>query len=75
MQQAQVQPESQYVQPQSAPVQAAPVYTAPVKQAPAAAQPSRQEMEKKLQAYKDLLDCDILTQAEYDEKVRELMRG
>lgn len=74
-QQAQVQPEPQYVQPQSAPVQAAPVYTAPVKQAPAAAQPSRQEMEKKLQAYKDLLDCDILTQAEYDEKVRELMRG
>lgn len=74
-QQAKVQPESQYVQPQSAPVQAAPVYTAPVKQAPAAAQPSRQEMEKKLQAYKDLLDCDILTQAEYDEKVRELMRG
>ena len=74
-QQAKVQPEPQYVQPQSAPVQAAPVYTAPVKQAPAAAQPSRQEMEKKLQAYKDLLDCDILTQAEYDEKVRELMRG
>lgn len=74
-QQAQVQPEPQYVQPQSAPVQAAPVYTAPVKQAPATAQPSRQEMEKKLQAYKDLLDCDILTQAEYDEKVRELMRG
>ena len=73
-QQAKVQPEPQYVQPQSAPVQAAPVYTAPVKQAPAAAQPSRQEMEKKLQAYKDLLDCDILTQAEYDEKVRELMR-
>lgn len=74
-QQAKVQPEPQYVQPQSAPVQAAPVYTAPVKQAPATAQPSRQEMEKKLQAYKDLLDCDILTQAEYDEKVRELMRG
>lgn len=75
-QESYVRPEPQYEAPRQ-PVQPArpaqPVQ--PVQQAPATAQPSRQEMEKKLQAYKDLLDCGILTQAEYDEKVRELMRG
>jgi len=35
----------------------------------------RQEMEKKMQAYKDLLDCGILTQQEYDQKINELKRA
>lgn len=33
----------------------------------------RLETEKKRQAYKDLLDCGILTQEEYNQKIRELM--
>lgn len=73
-----VQPEPQSVY--SAPVQETPVqpqsepqYTVP--EPPKAAAPKRndQEIAKQLQAYKDLLDCGILSQEEYDQKVRELM--
>jgi len=64
------------VQPQYEPQQAAPVpppqpaaetYTAP--------QANPQDLEKKLQACKDLLDCGILTQEEYEQEVRKIMRG
>lgn len=73
-----VQPEPQSVY--SAPVQETPVqpqsepqYTVP--EPPKAAAPKRNDREiaKQLQAYKDLLDCGILSQEEYDQKVRELM--
>lgn len=70
------------------PVQAAPVqpqsqprYTAPeppvqpVQPEPAAPQANAQDTEKKRQALQDLLDCGILTQAEYEEKIRELTHG
>lgn len=33
------------------------------------------EIQKKIRAYKDLLDCGILTQEEYDQYIRELTRG
>lgn len=61
------QHEPRYTAP-AAPVQ--PVqqtYTAP---APAASA----EVEKTIRAYKDLLDCGILSQEEYDQKIRELGR-
>ena len=32
-------------------------------------------IQKEMEAYKDLLDCGILTQEEYDQKIRDLMRG
>lgn len=65
-------------EPQAAyapPVQEEPRYAAYTPEPaarPAAARPSQQEVEKKLQAYKDLLDCGILTQEEYDQQVYEL---
>lgn len=66
------------------PVQASPVQPQPESQPVGAelpkqaaqqetAQADSQDMEKKLQAYKDLLACGILTQEEYDQKVREMM--
>ena len=33
------------------------------------------DVQKQIQAYRDLLDCGILSQEEYDSKVRELTRG
>lgn len=74
--------------PYTAPVYAAPAQSQPAPRytayesaapAPAAApaapapQPAAQGNSKQLQAYKDLLDCGILTQEEYDQKIRELM--
>ncbi len=71
------QPEAQRVY--SAPVQETPVqpqsdplYSVP-EQPQAAPQRNDQEIAKQIQAYKDLLDCGILSQAEYDQKMRELM--
>jgi len=56
-----------------APVQPrpAPQYTAPAAPAP---RPVSQDVDKQLLAYKNLLDCGILTQEEYDQKVSELTR-
>lgn len=46
-------------------------HPSPVANAPTAPKNVQKEME----AYKDLLDCGILTQEEYDQKIRELTRG
>ena len=54
------QPEPRYVTPEP------PRQTAQTKDA---------DIQKKIQAYKDLLDCGILTQEEYDQNIRELTRG
>ncbi|MBQ8655358.1 MAG: SHOCT domain-containing protein [Clostridia bacterium] len=64
-------PPAQPVQPQPIHMQPA----QPVQPKPAAPQADPQDIDRKLQAYKDLLDCGILSQAEYDQKVRELTRG
>lgn len=37
------------------------------------AQVNNQDVQKKIQAYKDLLECGILTQEECDQKIRELL--
>lgn len=58
---AQSQPAPQYTAYEPAPAPAAP-----------APQAAAQGNSKQLQAYKDLLDCGILTQEEYDQKVAEL---
>lgn len=34
--------------------------------------PNDQDVQKQIQAYKDLLDCGILTQEECEQKIREL---
>ena len=68
-------------EPQPEPQYAAPQYTAPRPEpqpeprytAPEPPRPDNQQIEKQLQAYKDLLDCGILSREEYDQKVRELM--
>lgn len=62
---------AQPVQPVPQPVQPEPQ---PQSTAPAPRQPAP-DMEKQRQAYKDLLDCGILTQEEYEQKIRELTRG
>jgi len=33
------------------------------------------DLEKTIKAYQDLLECGILSQEEYEEKIRELKRG
>ena len=67
-----VQPEPQYappVQPQPEPRNAAPE---PPKQPEPAPKTNDQDVQKQIQAYKDLLDCGILTQEECEQKIREL---
>ena len=67
-----VQPEPQYappVQPQPEPRYAAPE---PPKQPEPAPKANNQDVEKQIQAYRDLLDCGILSQEECEQKVREL---
>ena len=59
------------VQPQPEPRYAAPEPPQP-EPAPRA---SDADVQKQIQAYRDLLDCGILSQEEYDSKVRELTRG
>ena len=72
-----VQPQPQYappvqpVQPQPEPRYAAPE---PPKQPEPAPKANDQDVEKQIQAYKDLLDCGILTQEECEQKIRELMQ-
>ena len=72
-----VQPQPQYappvqpVQPQPEPVYSAPE---PPKQPEPAPKANDQDVEKQIQAYKDLLDCGILTQEECEQKIRELMQ-
>ena len=62
-------PPVQPVQPQPEPRYAAPE---PPKQPEPAPKANNQDVEKQIQAYKDLLDCGILTQEECEQKVREL---
>ena len=64
-------PPVQPVQPQPEPRHAAPE---PPKQPEAAPKANDQDMEKQIQAYKDLLDCGILTQEECEQKIHELMQ-
>lgn len=55
-----------------------PQYTAPEPSKPTpqpTASMSRADVEKQIQAYKDLLDCGILTAEECEQKIRELTRG
>jgi hypothetical protein len=62
-------------QPQPAPRYTAYEPAAPAPEAAPAApapRPVSQDTDKQLRAYKDLLDCGILTQEEYDQKVSEL---
>ena len=65
--------QAHYVQPEPQSVYSTPVQETPVQ--PQSEPPKRDdaEIEKQIQAYKDLLDCGILSQEEYDQKVRELM--
>lgn len=69
--QPQYVPPVQPVQPQPEPRHAAPE---PPKQPEPAPKANDQDMEKQIQAYKDLLDCGILTQEECEQKIRELMQ-
>lgn len=77
-----VQPEPERPAPAS-PVQQKSVQPQPEQQRaayeppkqPAAPEVDHQDLEKKLLAYKDLLDCGILSQEEYNQKIRELMHG
>lgn len=67
LQQKPVQPQPQY----KAPEQPKPV----AQPEPAAEQESSEDVEKQLRAYRDLLECGILNQEEYEQKLRELKRG
>lgn len=62
------------VQETSVQVQPEPRHTAPEPQPQMKTAPKADDLEvqKKIQAYKDLLDCGILTQEECEEKIREL---
>ena len=62
-------PPVQPAQPQPEPVYSAPE---PPKQPEPAPKANDQDVEKQIQAYKDLLDCGILTQEECEQKIREL---
>ena len=63
----------QYQQPVQQPAQ--PQYQQPVQQ-PVQSRPANSpDLEKTIKAYKDLLECGILSQEEYEEKIRELKRG
>ena len=64
-------PPVQPVQPQPESRHAAPE---PPKQPEPAPKANDQDVEKQIQAYKDLLDCGILTQEECEQKIRELMQ-
>ena len=68
------QPNPPYVPP--AQPQPAPRYTAPEppKQPEPAPKANGQNIEEQIQACKDLLECGLLTQAEYEQKIRELTR-
>lgn len=59
-----------------APPQPAPRYTAsePPKQPEPAPKANGQNIQEQIQACKDLLECGLLTQAEYEQKIRELTR-
>lgn len=59
---AQPQPASRYTAPE------------PPKQPEPAPKANRQNIEEQIQACKDLLECGLLTQAEYEQKIRELTR-
>ena len=62
-------PPVQPVQPQPESRDAAPE---PPKQPEPAPKANDQDVEKQIQAYKDLLDCGILTREECEQKIREL---
>ena len=62
-------PPVQPAQPQPEPVYSAPE---PPKQPEPAPKANDQDVQKQIQAYKDLLDCGILTQEECEQKIREL---
>ena len=64
-------PPVQPVQPQPESRHAAPE---PPKQPEPAPKANDQDVEKQIQAYKDLLDCGILTQEECEQKIHELMQ-
>lgn len=70
----QPQPEMRYAAPE--PPQPEMRYAAPEPPQPEPApRASDADVQKQIQAYRDLLDCGILSQEEYDSKVRELTRG
>lgn len=70
----QPQPEMRYAAPE--PPRPEPRYAAPEPPQPEPApRASDVDVQKQIQAYRDLLDCGILSQEEYDSKVRELTRG
>ncbi len=71
------EPQSAYAPPmQETPVQPQPepryVAPEPPKQPEPAPKTNDQDVQKQIQAYKDLLDCGILTQEECEQKIREL---
>lgn len=78
---------AEYARPEPRPAApAAPVQSRPAQPQPeprrTVSEPPKQteqvtdpDVQKKIQAYKDLLDCGILSQEEYDQKIRELTRG
>lgn len=65
------QPYAPPAQPQPAPRYAA---SEPPKQPEPAPKANGQNIEEQIQACKDLLECGLLTQAEYEQKIRELTR-
>ena len=70
----QPQPEPRYAAPE--PPQPEMRYAAPEPPQPEPApRASDVDVQKQIQAYRDLLDCGILSQEEYDSKVSELTRG
>ena len=70
----QPQPEMRYAAPE--PPRPEPRYAAPEPPQPEPApRASDVDVQKQIQAYRDLLDCGILSQEEYDSKVRELTHG
>lgn len=66
---------TQYTAPQPEPRYTAPEPPRQAAKPEPAAQSGDQEIEKKLQAYKDLLECGILSLDEFEQKLRELKRG
>ena len=68
-------PPVQPAQPQPEPVYSAPEPPRQPVQPQAAPKANDPDVLKQVQAYKDLLDYGILSQEEYDQKIRELTRG
>ena len=68
-------PPVQPAQPQPEPVYSAPEPPRQPVQPQAAPNANDPDVRKQVQAYKDLLDYGILSQEEYDQKIRELTRG